>query len=150
MGTIGIYGRTKTTMCLGINKITKLRPYRQEPLGVVYNLLITKGITFWPEAPRFSMLLKTNNEHASIKDSMSLHPLRIRGVWPPRIRKPVAARPSPRRRSDALRRSPTMKRSPLPARWGQLPGTPWHPPGIREGQSDQARLRGLRPLMRLR
>ncbi len=62
---------TKTTMCHRINKITKLRPYRQDLFGGVSSLLITKAIHFWLKEPQLGKLLKTSNEHASIKDSWS-------------------------------------------------------------------------------
>jgi len=66
-----------------INKITKLRSYRQEPLEGVSKLLITKATFVWTGASQFSKLLKTTNESASIKDSR-------RSGSP--IRKPAASR----------------------------------------------------------
>ncbi len=50
--------RTKTTMCHRINKITKLRSYRQDPLGGVSNLLITKAIHFGLGEPRIYHLIE--------------------------------------------------------------------------------------------
>ncbi len=50
--------RTKTTMLPRINNIMKLRPYRQDPLGGVSNLLITKAINFGLGEPRIYHLIE--------------------------------------------------------------------------------------------
>jgi len=39
--------RTKATMCPIINKIIKLRSYRQEAFGSIFKSLITKHMVFW-------------------------------------------------------------------------------------------------------
>jgi hypothetical protein len=65
-------GRTKATMFPIINKIRKLRSYRQGPPGIVHKSLIKKDITFRIGAAQVGMLLKRRYEHASIKDSRPL------------------------------------------------------------------------------
>jgi len=52
-----------------INKITKLRSYRQEPLGSGLNPLIINDIQSWVWASQFDMLLKNQYLVLTIKDS---------------------------------------------------------------------------------